>query len=459
MPSAAPSPADPAEAVSFLAAHPDVEAIELMITDPGGVARGKIVAREELTALYADGRCVAGSILGLDISGEDVEGTGLVWSVGDADRLCRPIAGTLRRAPWTQRPAAQVLMSMYDMDGTPTFADPRHALTRCIESLEQRGLRPVMAAEIEFYLLKRGANGELAPATGLLSGQQQTRHDAYSLGKLDDMAPVFDDIYTAARTQQLPLRTLMSEYAPGQFEITLLHRDNALRAIDDAIMFKRLIRAVAARHGLVACFMAKPFEEHAGSGMHMHLSLQDDRGENIFASDAPEGTPALRYATGGMQRTMAESMLIFAPNANSYRRLRRMSYAPTAPTWGINNRSVSLRIPAGPAQSRHIEHRVCGADANPYLVAATVLAGARSGLEGRFDPGPPATGNAYENTGGAQLPSDWYSAIRAAQSSAFLHEALGERFMHAFVAIKTQECDKFHARVPPADYEWYLDNV
>ena len=203
MPSAAPSQADPAEAESFLAAHPDVEAIELVITDPGGVARG-----------------------------------------------------------------------------------------------------------------------------------QQTRHDAYSLGKLDDMAPVFDDIYAAARTQQLPLRTLMSEYAPGQFEITLLHRDNARRAIDDAIMFKRLIRAVAARHGLAACFMAKPFEEHAGSGMHMHLSLQDDRGENIFASGAPEGTPALRHATGGIQRTMAESMLIFAPNANSYRRLRRMSFDPGPPATG-----------------------------------------------------------------------------------------------------------------------------
>jgi glutamine synthetase len=362
-----------------------------------------------------------------------------------------------------QRPGAQLLMSMYDMDGTPTFADPRHVLARSIERFAQLGLRPVMAAEIEFYLLKRDAGGEWRPAAGLLSGRSQARVDAYGLGKLDDMAPLFDAIYAAASAQQLPLRTLMSEYAPGQFEITLLHRDDALRAIDDAIMFKRLVRAVALRHGLIACFMAKPFEAQAGSGMHMHVSLQNDRGENIFASEDPAGTASLRHAVAGLQQSMADAMLIFAPNANSYRRFRRMSYAPVAPTWGVNNRSVSLRVPAGPPASRHIEHRVSGADANPYLVAAIVLAGMRQGLEGRLDPGPPATGNAYENpsesTRAAPLPTHWQQAIRAAESSAFLRDALGAPFLQALLAIKAQECDKFHARVPPVDYEWYLDNA
>lgn len=448
--------ADVSEARDFLAAHPDVEAIELLITDPSGVARGKIVAREELLAIYTDGRCVAGSILGLDITGEDVEDTGLVWSVGDADRLCRPIPGTLQRTPWTRRPSAQVLLTMYDMDGTATYADPRHALARCVERLLP--LRPVVAAEIEFYLLKRADDGSLAPAAGLLSGRKQARFDSYGLSKLDDMSPVFDDIYAAARAQGLPLRTLMSEYAPGQFEITLLHREDALRAIDEAIAFKRLIRGVALRHGLLACFMAKPFEEQAGSGMHLHASLQDERGVSAFASDDPAGTPLLRHAIGGLQATMAESMLIFAPNANSYRRFRRMSYAPVAPTWGINNRSVSLRIPAGAAASRHVEHRVSGADANPYLVAATVLAGIRTGIQGELDPGPPVTGNGYEAAIEGTLARDWHSAIRAAERSQFLRDALGERFMQAFLAIKRQECDKFNARVSPLDYDWYLEN-
>ncbi|HKE92756.1 MAG TPA: glutamine synthetase family protein [Povalibacter sp.] len=446
--------ADPVEARSFLDANPDVEAIELLITDPGGVARGKLIARSELEAVYAEGRCVAGSILGLDVTGEDVEDTGLVWSAGDADRLCWPVPGTLRRTPWTARPTAQVLLTMYDMDGTPTYADPRHVLARTVAALNP--LRPVVAAEIEFYLLARTADGSLAPASGLLSGRKPERLDSYGLGKLDDMSPVFDAIYAAAAAQDLPLRTLMSEYAPGQFEITLLHRDDALRAIDEAIVFKRLIRGVALRHGLIACFMAKPFEEHAGCGMHMHVSLADATGTNLFASDDPAGSPLLRHAVGGLRDSMAESMLVFAPNANSYRRFRRMSYAPVTPTWGINNRSVSLRVPAGKPASRHIEHRVSGADANPYLVAAVALAGVRAGIETQADPGPPVTGNGYE-TAAATLPCDWHSAIRAAAQSQFLRDCLGEQFMRAFVAIKQQECDKFSARVPPTDYEWYLE--
>jgi glutamine synthetase len=447
------------EAHAFLEAHPDVEAIELLITDPGGVARGKLIAREELLSLFADGRCVAGSILGLDVTGEDVEATGLVWSVGDADRLCRPIPGTLVRAPWMSRPGAQVLMTMYEADGQPCCADPRHALARSVERLQQLGLRPVVAAEIEFYLVAKDAQDRLIPAPGLLSQRAPQRLDSYGLGKLHDMAPLFDEIYAGARAQGLPLRTLMSEYAPGQYEITLLHRNDALRAIDDAILFKRLIRATALRHGLTACFMAKPFADQAGSGMHVHVSLQDESGNNAFAADDPAGTPMLRHAIGGLQKTMAESMLIFAPNANSYRRFRHQSYAPVAPTWGINNRSVSLRVPSGPPASRHVEHRVSGADANPYLVAATVLAGVHAGIVAKLDPGPPVTGNGYEQGIAATLPRDWRSAIATAEASSFLREALGESFLRGFIAIKAQEWDKFNAVVPTVDYDWYLDNV
>jgi glutamine synthetase len=251
----------------------------------------------------------------------------------------------------------------------------------------------------------------------------------------------------------------MSEYAPGQYEITLLHRDDALRAIDDAILFKRLIRASALKHGLTACFMPKPFADQAGSGMHMHVSVQDESGYNAFAAEDPAGTPLLRHAIGGLQKTMAESMLIFAPNANSYRRFRHQSYAPMAPTWGINNRSVSLRVPAGPPSSRHIEHRVSGADANPYLVAATVLAGVHSVIAAKLDPGPPIAGNGYESGIAASLPRDWLGAINAAEGSMFLREALGEEFLRAYLAIKTQEWDKYNALVPSTDHDWYLDSV
>ena len=444
---------------AFLGANTDIEAVQLVLTDACGVGRGKNIAREELEPLFASGRNVAGSILGLDVTGEDVDGTGLVWDVGDADQCCRPVPGTLVRAPWLTRPTAQVLGSLYELDGRPARADPRHVLARTVERLAARGYTPVIAVELEFYLLQRGEDGRLQPAAGLLSGERRNRIDAYGLGRLDDMSPLFDDLYAAARMQGLPVRTLMSEYAPGQFEITLEHRADALRAVDEAILFKRAVRGVAARHGCVACFMAKPFAERAGSGMHLHASLADAAGRNAFAADDPAGTVELRHAIGGLKATMADGMAIFAPNANSYRRFRAMSYAPVAATWGVNNRSVSLRVPAGPPSSRHVEHRVAGADANPYLVAALVLGGMLQGLDERIDPGPPIVGNGYQQAPRGELPTHWPAALERAATSPFLAATCGREFLQVFLAIKAQECEKFGALVTDRDYEWYLDSV
>jgi len=449
----------PDEARAFLESNPDIETVQLVITDANGVGRGKNIAREEVDALYRSGRNVAGSILGLDITGEDVEETGLVWAVGDADQNCRPVAGSLSRAPWLSRPAAQVLGTMFELDGRTAKADPRHVLVRAVERLQAKGLTPVVAVELEFYLLQRDEAGRLGPARGLMTGRSTAGIDAYGLGRLDDMSPLFDDLYAAARAQGLPVRTLMSEYAPGQFEITLEHRADALRAVDEAVLFKRAIRGVASRHGCIACFMAKPFDTMAGTGMHLHASLADEQGRNAFASDDPAGTPLLRHAIGGLRATLADGMAVFAPHANSYRRFRALSYAPVAPTWGVNNRSVSLRVPAGPATSRHVEHRVAGADANPYLVAALVLGGMQHGVEHGIDPGPPVVGNGYEQASRGDLPVDWRAALERAASSEFLARALGAEFLGVFLALKRREYEKFGALVSDRDYEWYLDST
>ena len=449
----------PEEVAAFLDRHPDIEAVQLVLTDSNGVARGKNVAREELAALYGHGRNVAGSILGLDVTGEDVEETGLVWAVGDADQLCRPVAGTLARAPWLSRPTAQVLGTLFELDGRPAKADPRHALARVVGRLRARGCTPVVAVELEFYLLERDGAGRLQPARGLVSGTRGTRIDAYGLGRLDDMSPLFDELCAAGRALGIPLRTLMSEYAPGQFEITLEHRADALRAVDEAVMFKRAVRGVAARHGCIACFMAKPFAELAGSGMHLHASLADAAGANLCADDAPQGSALLRHAIGGLRATLADAMAVFAPHANSYRRFRALSYAPVAATWGVNNRTVGLRVPAGPPASRHVEHRVAGADANPYLVAAVVLAGMLRGIERDIDPGPPVEGNGYAQAGAGDLPLSWHAALERAAGSEFLADALGRDFLDVFLAVKRRELDKFAALVTDRDYEWYLDTA
>lgn len=450
------------ELKEFIVRNPDIEAVQLFITDPSGVARGKTASVGELERLYLHGRPVAGSILGLDITGTDVDATGLVWDTGDADLICRPAPGTLARAPWLARPTAQVMLSMYTLSAEPAPADPRHVLSRAISRLKGRGMQPVLAVELEFYVLREA---DATPAGSI--ARDSGRIEAYSLARLEELAPVFDEVYAAARAQGIPAETLMSEYAPGQFEITLAHRDDALRAVDEAVMFKRLLRGVAARHGLTVTFMAKPFADLAGSGMHLHVSLADGAaasgaGQNLFASEDPAGTPLLRHAIGGLQSTMAESLLVFAPNGNSYRRFRSQSYAPIAAGWGVNNRSVSLRIPVGPPASRHVEHRIAGADANPYLAAATVLAGIERGIAQKLDPGPPITGNGYrqsadpQSTGSRELPQTWQEAIDRAAGSSFLKDALGEGFLKVFLAIKRQECDRFSAEVTELDRAWYL---
>jgi glutamine synthetase len=439
----------------FLGRHPDIDAVQVFLTDLCGVARGKNLRRAELAALYQHGRNVAGSILGHDITGEDVDATGLVWDSGDADMICRPVDGTLTRAGWLATPTAQLMLSMYTGAGAPADADPRHALGRAVQRLQTLGLQAVLACELEFYLLRADAQGLLQPAGGGRASER-IKIDAYSLTRLDDLAPLFDGIYQGAAEQGLPVGTLMSEYAPGQFEITLAHRADALRAVDEAILFKRLVRGVAAKHGCVATFMAKPFSERAGSGLHLHLSLADDTGRNLCAAQDPAGSELLRHAIGGLQATMADALAVFAPNGNSYRRFQSQSYAPTAPIWGINNRSVALRVPDGPPHARHVEHRIAGADANLYLAAAAVLAGAEQGIRERLDPGPPVSGNGYVHGGERVLPVTWQEALERAGRAGFLAQALGAETARMFLAIKAQECRKFAAQVTELDYAWYL---
>lgn len=448
-----------AELQEFLAQHPDIDAVQLLLTDPSGVLRGKTIRRHELDALYAHGRNVAGSILGLDVTGADVEATGLVWEAGDADKLCRPVPGTLKVVPWLPR-TAQVMLSMYELDGTPAAADPRHCLARAEAALAVRGLHAVFACELEFYLLQEQPDGSWQPAGSVppRAGQGE-RIEAYSLARLDNLAPLFREVLDAAAAQGLPAGTVMSEYAPGQFEITLQHRRGALAAVDEAVQFKRLLKGVAARHDCVASFMAKPFTRRAGSGAHLHLSLCDPAGTSLFAADDPAGTLLLRQAVAGMGATAAEAFLLFAPNGNSYRRFQRESYAPVAVNWGINNRSVSLRVPVGPPASRHIEHRFCGADANLYLAAAVVLAGALHGIDQGLDPGAPVQGNGYASAGANPWPApptSWGESILLAADSAFLTQALGQGMHKVLLAIKRQEHARWSAEVTPTDLLWYL---
>ncbi|WP_442772969.1 glutamine synthetase family protein [Paenirhodobacter enshiensis] len=460
MTTVSPSGSTLAEAEDFLARHPEIEAFDIVLTDANGIGRGKIIRRHELTGLYTSGRHLPISIMGLDIVGEDVHETGLIWDQGDGDMRAWPVPGTLKPLHGTNPPRGELLMSMYHLDGAEMTSDPRHALSRQVRAMAAEGLHPAGAFELEFFLLDPDTSHGVRPAAAVLDGRRSDWTEVYSVDHLHGMEPLFSDIYRAAAAQDIRAETVISEYAPGQYELTLHYRTDVMQAADDLIRLKRIVRLQARRHGVTACFMAKPIEKYAGSGMHFHVSLADDRGRNLFA-EAVEGqwTDTIRHAIGGMRRTMGESMLVFAPHANSWRRFANQSYAPVSPSWGVNNRSVALRIPAGDVAARRIEHRPSGVDANPYLVAATILAGLRLGLSEQIDPGPETVGNGYDARPDLPIPGDWREAIRAATDSAFLRDALGADMHRTFTAIKAAEYERVARWIADVDYALYLHNV
>jgi glutamine synthetase len=450
-----------AEAQAFLDANPDIESVHIVWTDLCGVARGKVLRRDEVVPAWKDGRFLPISALVLDVTGQDVAETGLVFDEGDRDLLLWPVEGSMKRIPWMDVPSAQYVACMHDLDGSKHYADPRNALEKIVNRFKtELNLTPVGAVELEFFLMDGKAAMEGRPTAPLAqtnAGRQQ-HYQPYYLQDVDDFAPFFRDLYAYCDVQDLPAKTLISEYAPGQMEIVLRHRDDVLKACDEAIMLKRLIKATAEKHGFVATFMAKPYSEWTGSGMHVHVSLGDEAGENVFAADDPTQNQMLLRAIGGLKAAMAESMLIFAPNANSYRRFRRNSYAPVAANWGINNRTVSLRVPAGAAKACHIEHRPSGADANPYLVMAAILAGMHYGITEKEDPGAPITGNGYEKRA-KYIPGNWYAAIDAFWRASILKEYFGKEFVDTFCTLKEVEADRFYQEPFQRDFEWYLRTI
>ncbi len=238
-----------------------------------------------------------------------------------------------------------------------------------------------MAVELEFYLVdrERTPEGHAQPPRQPLTGRREVKTQINSMQELDEYSTVLSAIDAAAREQELPVGTVLAEYGPGQFEVNLHHVDDPLLACDHAIRLKRLVKGVALAHGMEATFMPKPYRDHAGSGAHLHVSVLDAQGDNIFAAEDPVGSEQLRHAIGGLAATMNDAIAICAPTANSYRRFQPEAYVPLNPSWSVNNRGVAFRVPHGPPASRRVEHRIAGADANPYLLAAIVLAGMHLG--------------------------------------------------------------------------------
>jgi glutamine synthetase len=430
---------------------PEVRAVDLILPDLVGIARGKRLTADAFEAALGGGLSFPSSLYGLDATGANVDASGLIWEEGDADRPCLVDLPTLAPVPW--RPGgAQVLAGLGESDGRPFFADPRAVLAAVAARFEPLGLTPVAALELEFTLLDGRPGG---------AGQRKIRArpdvesgGVYGLEPLDAEDGFLARLQDYCACQGLAAKSAVSEYAPGQLEVNLGHIADPVRAADQAFLLKRAVKAAARAEGRRATFMAKPFAGRAANGMHVHVSLVDRGGGNHFAAEPA----ALGHAIGGLQATMAEAMLLFAPNANSFRRLRPRSYAPTAPTWGHNNRTVALRVPLGPPAARRIEHRTAGADANPYLVLAAVLAGIHHGLSLRLEPDAPIAGNAYAEVE-PSLPLSWDQAIDALAAAAVLPDYLGAEFFRLYRVCRAAERDRFADFITPAEYAWYLATV
>ena len=449
----------PDQDAATLAQLPDIEQVDLLLPDMNGLLRGKRISRDALEKAYKDGVCLPMSLIATDITGNTVEETGLGYDIGDEDRICRPVPGSLRPVPWQPRPAAQLLLQMEDGAGQLFEVQPREVLRRVLDEYRALGLTPVVAVELEFYLLDQQLDGRGHPqvARNPATGERNHSTQVYYIQDLDDYREFTDAVAAACRAQGIPADTAVAEYAPGQFEINLKHRADALQACDDAIMLKRAIKAIAAQRGLQASFMAKPFADQAGSGAHIHASVLDRDGRNIFACEPAAPCDALRHAVAGLQAASRDCMLMFAPHANSYRRFVLNAFVPLNDAWGFNNRTVAMRIPHSDPANTRIEHRIAGADANPYLVTAAVLAGMLQGLRDQGDPGAPTVGNAYEQGEAREL--FWHETLRDFMASDFVVRHFGERFRHIYGQQKLKELRSFQREVTSLEVDWYLRQV
>lgn len=453
-----------AELTRLLKKYPGTDVMELLIADLTGVLRCKRIRKSEFKKVMKDGFCLPGGTVLIDTIGDVI--SGIPWSAadGDPDVNAYVVPGSLATVPWSKKPSAQALFRLSTRDGKPFFADPRHVLERAAQPIRKMGLRIVMATELEFYLLHADAEQPTQRASIVPGvGRPQPGPQVYSPDDLWDIEGFLNDLNDVCEAQNIPAGTTTSEFAPGQFEINLHHVDDPVLACDHGVLLKRAIKAVARQHGFVACFMAKPFEEDSGSGMHVHMSLVDRKGVNYFSrgkdkSTSPPYSARLRHAVGGLAKTMAESTAIFAPNANSYRRLRPEMFAPVEPNWGANHRNVSLRIPVSDANNLRFEHRTSGADANPYLVTAAILAGVHYGLKNKCDPGRMVE-EGEVITLKRKIPNRWDAAIDAFSKSKILPQYLGEEYCRIYAAHRRDESRRFHNIVSNADFDWYMRAV
>ncbi|GAB3344470.1 glutamine synthetase family protein [Chromohalobacter beijerinckii] len=414
--------------------------VECLVTDLTGILKGKIMPAGKY---LGGGRPrLPDSIFIQTVTGgypddDDIH----FWNPAERDMELVPDPNAIFLVPWADDATAQIIHDCHYLTGEPVELSPRHVLKRVLSFYEARGWKPIVAPEVEFFLVKTNTDSDypLEPPIGR-NGRQESSRQSFSIDAVNEFDPLFEEMYDYCDAMNLDLDTLIHEEGAGQMEVNFQHGD-PLRLADQVVMFKRALRETALRHGMYATFMAKPMANEPGSSMHLHQSLLDaESGDNLFAGENGKSSRLFQQFIGGLQHYLPSAMPLLAPNVNSYRRLMRTETSGSAPTnveWGTDNRTVGLRVPVSTPEATRVENRLAGADANPYLVMAASLACGYLGMLGQLEPRPPMIGSAW--SGGHTLPDDIRPALDMLSACQPLAEVLGERFTNSYLAVKRAE--------------------
>ncbi len=447
----------PEQMLEWLAKRPAIKNLRAGVCDFNGIMRGKLIPVAQAKKALTGGLRIPLSTTSVDIWGNDIADSSLVHETGDGDGILHWTGRNILAMDWMDQPTGLIPLWLSDESGEPFLVDPRRALAHVLEKYTKLGLKPVVATELEFYLLDP-EQPHPAPPKSPATGKALDANAVLSIDEIDHFDGFFNDVYAICAQHGIPADAAIAEGGAGQFEINLLHCDDALAAADDAMLFKRIVKGVARKHGLLASFMAKPYANRSGNGFHVHFSLLDNDGNNIFDDGSNEGSKAMAFAVAGLLNAMPESALIFAPHINSYRRLQPHTHAPSAICWGFENRNAAIRIPGGPAAARRIEHRVSGADANPYLVLAAILGAALVGIEAEQMPIDPLVGDTTTSDL-THLPDNWRTAIDSFEKGKILPSFFSTLFHSLYASCKRQEERTFAGQITELEYSTYIETT
>jgi len=435
---------------AWLTEH-EIQDVEAFVPDMAGAARGKLIP----AAKFGVGELkLPEGIFAQTISGNYVDNKD---NIEDRDMILWPDPATLRPVPWATDPAASIFLDCFHRDDTPVETSPRRVLRNVLQLYEEKGWAPVVAPEVEFYLINphSDANQEVEPPEGRL-GWTETSKQPYSIDTMNDFDPFINDIYSYCEAQDIRIDTLSQEMGPAQFELNFFH-GNALELADQVFLFKRTVREAAIAHEMHATFLAQPISDAAGSALHIHQSVVDKNGNNIFSNKDGSASELFMSYIGGLQKYMRHALLIFAPYANSYRRFLNYDASPVNLAWAVDNRTVGLRVPDAEPEARRVENRLAGSDVNPYLVLAATLACGYLGMTEGASPDESIKGSAYDLP--FSLHRFMYEAIDAFETSDAMRNTLGDKFVTLYADIKKDECREFQEIVTPWEREVLMFNV